>query len=354
MTGSFIWEASLTVPFFSIETQLPPPLRPVIGAYLTTLLVWIGRCIEVIAEAGIADALGNEPRTAAELAAATHCHADSLDRMLRLLASVGVYERQPDGRYAHSPTSRLMRADHPASAARLARLQNGALYQTALARLEHSLRTGETAIGQIAPDGLCPYLASHPEEATHFRAAMSALTAQSNAAVLASYDFGGYATIADIGGGEGRLLAAILDQAPSARGILVDLPEVLARPSGVTHDRLRRNPADFLRDELPRAHLYLLKYILHDWADAEARTLLQRIRRAAPTGARLLVADAFISEEPGLNISKLMDVGMLAVLGGRERTREQHEKLLTQTGFRVTALVPTPDPALVMLEAEAV
>jgi hypothetical protein len=342
------------VPFYALETQLPPSLQPVASAYLNTLCVWIGRCMQVIAAAGIADALGEQPRTAAELAIATHCHADSLDRMLRLLAAVGVYECRQDGRYTHTAASRLMRADHPASAASLARLLNGALYQTALVRLGHSLRTGETAIGEIAPEGIFPYLASHPQEAAHFHAAMSALSAQSNAAVLASYDFRRYATIADIGGGEGRLLAAILEQAPAARGILVELPEVLVRTSGITHERLHRVAGDFLCDELPPAQLYLLKYILHDWSDTDARTILRSIRRAADKGARVLIAEAFITPEPGFTVSKLMDVGMLAVLGGRERTCAQHESLLTASGFRLTAVESTPDPALAMLEAEAV
>ncbi len=342
------------VPFYAVETQLPPPLRPIVSAYLNTLCVWIGRCMQVVAEAGIADALGDEPRSAAQLAAATHCHAESLDRMLRLLAAVGVYERAPDGRYAHSAASRLMRADHPASAASVARLLNGPLYQAALARLDHSLRSGETAIGEIAPAGIFPYLADHPQEAAHFHAAMSAMTSQSNAALLASYDFSRYATIADIGGGEGRLIGAILERAPQARGLLVDLPEVLARAAGATHQRLRRIAGNFLRDELPQAQLYLLKYILHDWCDAQVREILQRIRRAGGIGAKLVIAEAFVTEDAGFTVSKLMDVGMLAVLGGRERTRSQHETLLVACGFRVTAFEATPDPALAILEAEAV
>jgi len=342
------------IPFYSVETQLPAPLRAIVSAYLNTLCVWIGRCMQVIAEAGIADALGDEPRSAAQLAIATRCHAESLDRMLRLLAAVGVYQREPDGRYVHSAASRLMRTDHPASAASVARLLNGPLYQAALARLDHSLRTGETAIGEIAPAGIFPYLAGHPEEASYFHAAMSAMTAQSNAAVLASYDFSRYATIADIGGGEGRLLAAILERVPQARGMLVDLPEVLERPSGATHQRLRRIPGNFLHDEMPPAQLYLLKYILHDWSDAHARGILQRIRRAGGAGAKLVIAEAFVTDDPGFTVSKLMDVGMLAVLGGRERTRAQHENLLVASGFRVTAVDATSDPALGILEAEAV
>jgi hypothetical protein len=341
--------------FYSIESQLPPPMQPWINAMLHSLVGWIARCTQVIAEAGIADALDAEPCSAGALAAVTGCNADALERMLRLLASVGLFERLPDGRYQHSAGSRLMRTDHEASVAHTARMQGMEVFQHALARLAYSLKTGATAIRDIAPDGLFPYLAQHPEQGRIFNDAMTAFTDSTAAGVAAAYDFSTFKVIADIGGGHGRLLSEVLARAPGAKGILVDLPEVIAETQQLSLVGVQRIAANFFRDSLPQADGYVLKHILHDWDDAAVRALLRNIRGAAPPDARLLIAETLLPDGSDFHPAMMMDISMLAILGGRERSRAEFSSLLADSAFTLTNVVPVEGPGgISIMEAKPV
>jgi hypothetical protein len=275
--------------------------------------------------------------------------------MLRLLSSVGLFERLSDGRYQHSAGSRLMRTDHEASVAHTARLQGMEVYQHALAHLAHSLKTGGTAIQDIAPNGLFPYLAQHPKQSRIFNDAMTALTNSTAAAVAAAYDFGIFKVIADIGGGRGRLLSEVLARAFGAKGVLIDLPEVIAGTLELPLLGVQRIAANFLCDRLPQADGYVLKHILHDWDDADVRAILRNIRRAAPPEARLLIAETLLPEGSDFHPAMLMDITMLAILGGRERTRAEFSLLLADSGFRLTNVVPVEGlGGISILEARSV
>ncbi len=326
--------------FYAIECQLPPPMQPWVNAMLHSLVGWIARCTQVIAEAGIADALDAEPRPAGALARVTSCNADALERMLRLLSSVGLFERLPDGRYQHSAASRLMRTDHEASVAHTARLQGMEVYQHALGHLAHSLKTGGTAIQDIAPDGLFPYLAQHPEQGRIFNDAMTAFTDSTAVAVAAAYDFSAFEVIADIGGGRGRLLSQVLARVPGGRGVLIDLPEVIAGTRELPLVGVQRIAANFFRDALPQADAYVLKHILHDWDDAAARAILRNIRRAVPPEARLLIVETLLPDGTDFHPAMMMDITMLAILGGRERTRAEFSLLLEDSAFTLSDVVP--------------
>jgi len=160
-------------------------------------------------------------------------------------------------------------------------------------------------------------------------------------AVVEAYDFSSFATVADIGGGRGHLLQAILDRVPTASGVLFDLPHVITDASGVASEQLRLTAGDFFRDQLPVADAYILMEVIHDWADGEATKILSAVRRAAPRHARVLVIEALVSESPGPQFGKMLDIIMLAVTGGRERTRAEYEGLLASTGFRLERIIQT-------------
>jgi hypothetical protein len=160
-------------------------------------------------------------------------------------------------------------------------------------------------------------------------------------AVIDAYDFSQFQVVADVGGGRGHLLQAILDRAPNTNCILFDLPHVIEEASGLASPRLRLAAGDFFIDSLPIADAYALMEVIHDWTDTEAVKILAAIRRAAPEHARVLIVETTVSEDPGPQFGKTLDVVMLAVTGGRERTPSEYAELLAAAGFRLERIVPT-------------
>jgi hypothetical protein len=290
--------------------------------------------------------------SAAALAAATGCDADALERFLRTLAGCDIFERLADGRYQHSAISRCLRRDSPMPAAPSAQLQATPIYQVALANLEHTLRTGRPSIESVAPDGFFAYLRVHPEEARIFDTAMTSFMAADNGGIVGAYDFSQFRSVADIGGGQGALLHAILEKTPHVEATLFDLPEVVS--GAMTHARLRAQGGSFLSDPLPAADLYILKLILHDWPDAMASSILRSVRRAAKPGGKVLVIEALMTEEGSFQVGGIMDLSMLALVGGRERTVAQLGELFDAAGFRLLRTIPTPSPVAQIVEAEAI
>jgi hypothetical protein len=288
----------------------------------------------------------------AALAAATGCDADALERFLSALAACDIFERLPDGRLRRSAISRCLRADAPMSGAPSAQLQGMPIYQVALANLEHTLRAGRPATEAAAPDRFFAYLRRHPEEARIFDTAMTSIMAADDRAIVGDYDFSHSKNIADIGGGQGALLRAILERAENVQAILFDLPDVVA--GAVARDRLQTQCGDFLRDLLPPADLHVLKLILHDWPDAAALKILAAVRRASRVGGKLLVIEALMTEELAFHASHIMNISMLAVVGARERTPRQLQKMFHDTGYRLLRVIPTQSPIGQLVEAEAV
>lgn len=301
---------------------------------------WVtSRCLQLIAAIGVADRIADEPVSVDALAGTLHVDPDALDRMLSLLASHGIFARTSHG-YAHTATSRLLRKDDPASMWAFPTMNGLPLSTTAYAKLEHCLRTGAPATETVEPAGLWAYLADRPDEAQVFAQAMQARAAGDIGAVRASYDFSRFETIADIGGGRGHLLRAILEDALSARGILFDLPDVI-HTLGAAGERLSLHAGDFFADPLPAADAYLVMEILHDWDDPDCTRILSAIRRAAAPGAKLLVIEEVITargQDPG---GHNLDVIMLAVTGGRERTAPELDDLFAQAGFSAGTVIET-------------
>jgi hypothetical protein len=218
--------------------------------------------------------------------------------------------------------------------------------------MEHSVRTGRPAADKLYPEGFWTYLAQRPEEGRVFNAAMGAKAHGAVAGILTSYDFSGFGLIGDIGGGNGHLLRAILDASPNARGVLFELPQVIEEAVGIASKRLKLQGGDFFRDALPNCDAYLLMEIIHDWGDEEAVAILQAVRRAASPHTKVLVMETIVPDDPGPDWSKMLDIHMLTLLGGRQRTQKEYETLFTQSGFRFQRQLDT-GAGISILEAEA-
>ena len=300
----------------------------------------VGHCLTTVANFNVADALGDTPRTAAELAADTGADPEALRRMLRLLAAHGVFACSED-RFAHTPASQLLRADHPHSMAGFVAAWTSPVIAEHLGYFDYVLRTGRPTPYKVNQPGFFALLQADPEFGQLFNGAMASKANQQIASITAAYDFSDRKTIADIGGGLGHLLRAVLAAAPQASGVLFDLPAVIEHAAAAVTDRLRLQAGDFFTDPLPAADTYLIMDVIHDWDDDPTVTLLSAVRKAAPPQARVLVIETILADVPGPDWSKIMDMIMLSFTGGRQRTSGEHEQLLEGAGFRLERVFPT-------------
>ncbi len=308
-----------------------------------TTACWTSRCLHIIAELGVADALGDLPQSTEALAKATGTQPLALYRVLRLLASVGIFEWK-DGTWHHTEASRLLRADHPASLRDYVRMLGLPVFWDAFGDLEHSLRTGECAFTKRHAEGVFVYLAKHPEESRIFDSAMTSKSHRDIAAILPAYDFSQFASIADIAGGRGHLVRAILKSSPKTEGILFDQSHVVAEVAPENGEKLKVVGGNFFTDAVPKADAYLLMNIIHDWADAESIKILSAIRRAMPAHARVLIIETVVPPAPGPHLSKELDIIMMAIPGGMERTQEEYAALASKCGLRLKLMVETKSP----------
>lgn len=304
---------------------------------------WTSRCLHVVAELGIADLLDDQPRSTEELARASSTTPNALYRILRLLASVGIFEWH-HGAWRHTATSRFLRSDHPSSLRDYIRMMGLPAFWDALGDLEHSVRAGEPAFAKHHPEGVFVYLAKHPEQSRIFDAAMTSKSHRDIAAILPAYDFSQFAVIADIAGGRGHLLRAILKAAPKTQGILFDQPHVVSGVTPEKDEQLTKIGGSFFVDPMPKADAYLLMNIIHDWPDTECSTILSAIRRAMPAHARVLILETVVPETPGPHLSKELDIVMMAIPGGMERTRDEYAALAAKSNLQLHRMVPTMSP----------
>jgi len=309
-------------------------LMQVTNAFLTS------RCLYVVAEVGVADHINDTPQTSETLAKATGSNAGALHRVLRVLASHGIFESR-DGSWSHTEMSRLLRKDNPASMRDYIRMIGMPVFWRAWEHIEHSVRTGETGLKKVHPGGAFAYLAEHPHESSLFNAAMTAKSHGDIAAVLPAYDFSQFATIADIAGGRGHLLRAILKQCPNTQGILFDQPHVVTEVSPDKGEKLTVIGGSFFTDKMPTADCYLLMNIIHDWPDAESIKILSAIRRDMPQHARVLLIESVVPSSPEPHLSKELDIVMMVLPGGRERTKEEYADLVAKCGLRLKRVVDT-------------
>jgi predicted O-methyltransferase YrrM len=314
------------------------------GDELTRLFrgFWLSRAIYVAVELGIADLLADGPRMVADLAATTNTHAPSLYRVLRLLASEGVFAEAEDGRFELTPRAAALRQGSPLRLQVLF-LGRQASWQAA-GNLSHTVRTGETAFEQVHGVDFFEYNRQHPEDQALFDQLMTSQTRPVARAVAEKYDFSSIASIIDVGGGQGASAIEILTAHPHLRGAVFDQPAVAAKAisaiakAGLS-ERCEGIGGDFFAS-VPDGHdAYLLKYILHDWDDQECIAILRSCRRAMGPGGRLLVVEAIMPPGNEPSFGKTQDINMLINVGGSERTEAEYRALYRAAGFELTRCI---------------
>lgn len=337
------------------QPSVPPPdailMQMLFGALMQ-------QSICVAAKLSIADLLAEQPQTAAELAAKTKTHEPSLYRVLRLLASAGIFSETADHKFELTPISALLRSDAPNSMRDFAVMQGEEWLWRNFGALMHSVRTGGTAQAKVHGMESFEFLAQNAEDEEIFNRAMTNLSLSVVPAIVEAYDFSGVGKLVDIAGGHGFLLAGILKANPQMQGVLFDLPPViegageLLEKEGVS-DRVELASGDFFESVPAGADVYIMKHIIHDWDDRSSIKILQNIRSAMNENGKVLIAEMVVPKGNEPNPSKILDIQMLVVTGGKERTENEFRRLLESSGFRVARIIPTKSPFSV-IEGERV
>jgi hypothetical protein len=343
----------------SENTQATAPALPPSDVMLQMIAsFWTTRAICIAAQLGLADLVKDGPRTAAQLAAATNTHAPSLYRLLRALASVGIFAEDEERRFAQTPLSDTLRTDAPVSMRWTAMVELGQEHFVGWGNLMHSIQTGEIAFDAQYKGNVWEYYAKNPEHGQNFNNSMTGFTGLVNQALRQSYDFSGFTKLVDVAGGLGALLAAILPDYPVLQGVLFDQPHVIAdagpllEAAGV-RDRCELVSGDFFQAVPEGGDAYILKFIIHDWDDDRSIAILRNIHRVMPAQGKLLLGEMVVPPGNQPDFSKFLDLNMMVMTGGCERTAEEFRQLFFKAGFRLTRIVPTPSP-MSIIEAEKI
>jgi hypothetical protein len=304
----------------------------------------VSQALRVAATLDLADALAGRSATSDELAVATGTDPRSLYRLMRALASVGVLHEDDAGGFSLTAVGECLRSDAPESLAGWAAFAGGPENWRAWGHLLHSVETGENAFRSLHGVDVWEYRSGRPEESAVFDRAMASLTSRVQDGLVAAYDFGRFETVADIGGGNGSLLATVLAAYPGVRGILFDEAHVVARAEAVlasaaVADRCTIVAGDFFA-EVPPADAYLLKSILHDWEDPEATAILRSCRRAAPLQGVIVAVERLVAAPNEGPDAKFSDLNMLVAPGGRERTLGEFGALFAEAGWELVETTP--------------
>ncbi len=310
---------------------------------------WIARSISAAADLGVADQLVGGPRSIAEIAEAVGAHEPSLYRLLRALASVGIFEEIAPRQFGLTPLAEALRSDSPDSIRNFARFVGMPMTWDAWRPFTETVRTGKTGVGLNGIENPFDYLQEHPDQAALFNAAMTDFSRLAGPAVAEAYDFGGIHKLVDVGGGHGFLLAAVLARYPGLTGVLFDLPKVIdgARANGLP-ERCETASGSFFDSVPGGADAYMMKHIIHDWDEERATLILRNCRSAIAPNGKLLVIEMVVPAGNDPSLVKLLDLEMLAIPGGRERTEAEYRDLYASTGFELTKIVPTKSPVCVI------
>jgi hypothetical protein len=306
---------------------------------------WISQAIYAAAKFGIADLLKNGPRTAEQLAEATSTNPDALYRLLRALASVGIFSEGEPRQFSLTRLAEPLRSDVAGSKRALA-LMSGDEQFRAWAEIDYSIQTGKIAFDKVFGKPIFDYLSEQPDKARIFDAAMVGIHGRESNAILDAYDFSGIGVVADIGGGNGSQIASVLQTHTSLTGILFDLPHVVERArarldaAGLS-GRCQLVSGSFFESVPQGADAYMMRHIIHDWDDEKALTILRNCHAAMPSNGKLLVIESIIPPGNEPFGGKLLDLVMLLIPGGKERTAEEYRALFAKAGFEILRIVPT-------------
>lgn len=333
----------------SAALQVPPHAQVIQMA----TAYWVSRAVYAAARLGIADLLKDEPRAAEDLATATGTHALALRRVLRALASVGLFRTDEQGRFSLTPLGAALRSDASGAARSTVIALAGEWFWAAWGEVLHAVRTGETGVQKALGLTEYQYLAQNPEQASHFNAAMIGFHGGEPAAIVEAYDFSGFRRVVDVGGGSGNLLATILAANPNLQGVLLDRPQVVPdaernlSAAGVA-GRCQVVGGDFLEAVPEGGHGYIVSHCIHNWDEASCVRILANCRRAMQQAGRLLVIEAVVRPGDEPDPAKILDLAMLLVPGGQERSQDEYRILLEEAGFRMTRVVPTRTSASII------
>jgi hypothetical protein len=306
---------------------------------------WVSQSLYVMAKLCVADQLSAGPRPVRDVALAVGANPGALYRVMRTLASVGVFAESAPGQFALTVMGNYLRSDVPGSL-RAQLLTINELDWLPWSDLLHSVRTGETAFDHHHGMGLFDYLERQPEVARMFDEAMTGFVTENGLAVVAAYDFRAFATVVDVGGGHGALMTAIFGSAPHTKGVLFDRPSVIegarARISTAgLSARCECVAGDFFESIPSGGDAYVLASIIHDWDDEHSRMILRTCRQAIRDDGKLLLVEMVVPSGDAASYAKLLDLEMLVLAGGQERSESEYHDLLDSAGFRLCGIVPT-------------
>ena len=328
---------------------LPPPLvmMQMLSGYV------VSQAIYVVAKLGIADHLKDGPKSSDELAKIVGADARSLYRVLRSVSSLGVFAETSEKNFALTPLAELLRTDVPGSLHAMAVWMNEPFHWRVYEEMLHSVKTGELAFKHVLGMEPFPYFVQNPDVAKIFDNAMTSFSLLTAPAVTAAYDFSSIKKIVDVAGGHGLLLSTILKANPHLKGVLFDMPTViegagrLMEEAGVA-DRCERVAGDFFKEVPAGGDAYIMKHIIHDWDDERSLVILRNCHRAMVAGGKLLLVEIVIPPGNEPSFGKVMDIEMMLLPGGMERTEAEYRELFAAAGFRLTRIVPTESPVSVI------
>jgi O-methyltransferase len=334
-----------------LPAQAPPPQQQVMmqllfGKQLTYSLSGAARL-------GVADHMDDKPKPVEEIAAETGAHAPSLYRVMRMLASFGVFKEGPPRHFALTPAGELLKSNVPGTVRYFAMMFGDEWTTRAYEHFTSCLRTGQDGVSQAYGKDVFDLLAERPDQLATFQAAMTSGSTLAGNAITQAYDFSGIKRLADVGGGHGLLLAAILRANPKLHGVLFDRPEVVG---SVPEDRFAGcdgrvaiEAGSFFERVPDGCDAYLMKHIIHDWSDEHCRNILTLMRDKLPKNGRVLVCEMVVADEPGPTPAKLLDIEMLVMtVGGKERTPDEFRNLFASCGLKLSRIVPTGRPICVI------
>jgi O-methyltransferase domain len=333
-------------------SQTPPDVA------LTQLV--FGKCISmaisVVAKLRIADLLADGPKTLADLAIKTKTHAPSLYRVLRPLAAIGVFAEQDDGRFALTPMGEYLRTGVKGSLRGMADFFGSDWSWRAWGHLLETVQTGRTAFDSVFGEPVFDYLGKHPDESAVFNEGMTGFSSNIAPAVAEAYNFAAFKTVVDVGGGHGVLLNTILQAYVGVNGIVFDSPHVVVGAEEAIRKadlmgRCRAIGGDFFQSVPAGGDAYLMKHIIHDWPDDKATTILRNCRKGVNPGGKLLLVELVIAPGNAADLGKVINLEMLVIASGQERTEAGYRQLLAGAGWRLTRVLPTKSPTQIV-EAE--
>lgn len=322
----------------------PPPLemlKMVMGP-------WVAQALGAVARLNVSDHLAQGPLTAEQLATKTGANPDALHRVMRALSSLGVYTMQNKS-FGLTPLGQTLQSDVPGSMRNIVIAETDTCHWLTWGRFPDAVKTGrgmaQEALGMLPWD----YYGKHPQDGEQFSRAMADISGIAIEPVLSNYDFSGAKTVVDVGGAHGALLLAVLRKIPAAKGILFDLPHVTATAKTAVANagmanRVEIIAGDFFNQVPPGGDVYLLKHILHDWDDDHAVNILKSVRSAMQPQSKLLIVEIAMRDDAEPSPAHLMDLNMLVMVSGRERTPEQYGELLVKAGLTMARFIPTPSP----------